>query len=52
MEEYIDEIILVTSKKNEEIFKELFKDKNIKSKAIDLVFVLLGLILLCWGSLV
>jgi transporter family protein len=30
----------------------LFKDKNIKSKAIDLVFVLLGLILLCWGSLV
>ncbi len=30
----------------------LFKDKNIKSKAFDLVFVLLGLILLCWGSLV
>lgn len=28
--EYIDEIILVTSNKNEEIFKELFKDKNIK----------------------
>lgn len=30
----------------------IFKDKNIKSKAIDLVFVLLGLILLCWGSLI
>lgn len=30
----------------------LFRDKNVKSKAIDLVFVLLGLILLCWGSLV
>ncbi|MBE6223787.1 MAG: EamA family transporter [Bacteroidales bacterium] len=28
----------------------LFKEKNLKSKAIDLVLILIGLALLCWGS--
>lgn len=29
----------------------LFKEKNLKSKAFDLVLILLGLALLCWGSI-
>lgn len=28
----------------------LFREKNLKSKAIDLVLILVGLALLCWGS--
>lgn len=28
----------------------LFREKNLKSKAIDLVLILIGLALLCWGS--
>ncbi len=29
----------------------LFREKNLKSKAIDLVLILIGLALLCWGSI-
>ena len=29
----------------------LFKEKNLKAKAFDLVLILLGLALLCWGSI-
>ncbi len=29
----------------------LFKEKNLKSKAFDLVLILIGLALLCWGSI-
>lgn len=29
----------------------LFREKNLKSKAIDLVLILIGLSLLCWGSI-
>ena len=28
----------------------LFKEKNLKAKALDLVLILVGLIFLCWGS--
>lgn len=29
----------------------LFKEKNLKAKALDLVLILIGLLLLCWGSI-
>ena len=29
----------------------LFREKNLKSKALDLVLILIGLALLCWGSI-
>ena len=29
----------------------LFREKNLKSKAINLVLILIGLALLCWGSI-
>ncbi len=30
----------------------IFREKNLKAKALDLVLILIGLILLCWGSVV
>ena len=30
----------------------LFKEKNLKYKAVDLILIIIGLILLCWGSLI
>lgn len=29
----------------------LFKEKNLKAKALDLVLILIGLVFLCWGSI-
>lgn len=29
----------------------LFKEKNLKAKALDLALILVGLTLLCWGSI-
>ena len=30
----------------------LFKEKNLKAKALDLVLILIGLVFLCWGSII
>ncbi len=30
----------------------IFKEKNLKAKAMDMVLILIGLVLLCWGSVV
>ena len=30
----------------------LFREKNLKSKALDLALILVGLALLCWGSVI
>jgi hypothetical protein len=30
----------------------LLKEKNLKAKALDLALILVGLALLCWGSII